>query len=62
MTPDGKTLEVEIRIEDPEAFNQPFSMMQRYQRVPVNWSEQVCAENNGYFFQERIPTASAPDF
>jgi hypothetical protein len=62
MTPDGKTLEVTIRIEDPEAFNQPFSVMQRYNRVASNWNEQICAENNGYFFQERIPTASAPDF
>jgi hypothetical protein len=53
---------VQIRVEDPEAFNQPFQMMQRYERVPANWMEAICAENNGYFFQERIPTASAPDF
>jgi hypothetical protein len=58
---DGK-LEVRIRIEDPEAFNQPFEVMQRYAKVPANWSEQICAENNGYFFQERIPTATSPDF
>jgi hypothetical protein len=62
MTPDGKTLEVTIGIDDPEAFNQPFSVMQRYNRVASNWNEQICAENNGYFFQERVPTASAPDF
>ena len=62
MVDGGKMLEVQIRIEDPEAFNQPFSVMQRYERVPANWQEAICAENNGYFFQERIPTASAPDF
>jgi hypothetical protein len=62
MVDGGKTLEVRIRVEDPEAFNQPFEMMQRYERVPANWMEAICAENNGYFFQERIPTASAPDF
>jgi hypothetical protein len=62
MVDGGKTLEVQILVEDPEAFNQPFQMMQRYERVPANWMEAICAENNGYFFQERIPTASAPDF
>jgi hypothetical protein len=61
ITGEGK-LEVRIRIEDPEAFNQPFEVMQRYEKVPANWSEQICAENNGYFFQERIPTATSPDF
>jgi len=62
MVDGGKTLEVQIRVEDPEAFNQPFQMMQRYERQPANWLQAICAENNGYFFQERIPTASAPDF
>jgi len=58
----GKMLEVQIRIEDPEAFNQPFSVMQRYERMPANWMEAICAENNGYFFQERVPTAAVPEF
>jgi hypothetical protein len=62
LTENGETLEVVIRVDDPEAFNQPFEMMQRYRKVPANWSEQICAENNGYFFQERIPTAERPDF
>ena len=62
MTADGKTLDVQIRVEDTEAFNQPFSMMTSYRRVPVDWQEAICAENNGYFFQERIPTATTPDF
>jgi len=62
MIDGGRTLEVLIRVEDPDAFNQPFQMTQRYEQVPANWMEAICAENNGYFFQERIPTASAPDF
>jgi hypothetical protein len=62
LTEGGKTLEVRIRVEDPDAYNQPFEMMQRYEKVTPNWSEQICAENNGYFFQEPIPTATAADF
>jgi hypothetical protein len=61
-TNDGKNLEVLIRIDDPEAFNEPFMLMQRYRRVDGNYSEQVCAENNGFFFGERIPIADKVDF
>jgi len=59
---DHDTLDVVIRIEDPEAYNQPFSVMQRYRRVQQSYVEQVCAENNGHFFGERIPTANKSDF
>ena len=62
MTPDGQMMQVTMRIEDPEAFNAPFSATTSYRRVPADWQEAICAENNGYFFQERIPTATAPDF
>ena len=61
-TNDGKNLEVLIRVDDPEAFNEPFMLMQRYRRVDGNYAEQVCAENNGYFFGERIPSAEKTDF
>ena len=62
MSPDGQVMNVEMRIEDPEAFNQPFSATTSYRRVPAEWQEAICAENNGYFFQERVPTAATPDF
>jgi hypothetical protein len=62
MASDGKTLEALIRIEDADAFNQPFSVMQRYGRVQQTLVEQVCAENNGYFFGARVPTADKPEF
>jgi len=58
----GKTLEVNITVDDPEAFNQPFSMIQRYRRETGRLLEEVCAENNGPFFGERVPTANKPDF
>jgi len=62
MSPDGQTMNVMMRIEDPEAFNQPFSAMTSYRRVPADWQEAICAENNGYFYQEQVPTDSTPDF
>jgi hypothetical protein len=49
-------------IDDPEAFSQPFSMVQCYRRVPAGLLEEVCAENNFIFFGERVPTAGKPDF
>ena len=56
------TLEVLITIDDPEAFNQPFTVMQRYAQVRQTLVEQVCAENNGYFFGPRVPQAEKADF
>jgi hypothetical protein len=56
------TLEVLITIDDPEAFNQPVTVMQRYSQTRQTLVEQVCAENNGYFFGPRVPTADRPDF
>src|SRR5262249_2599772 len=59
---EGKNLEVNIKIDDADAFNQPFSTTQRYRREPGRLLEEVCAENNGYFFGERVPMANKPDF
>ena len=58
----GKVLEAVIRVEDPEAFNEPWSWMQRYDRVEQPFTEQVCAENNQHLFDYHIPEAKAPDF
>ena len=58
----GKVLEVNMTIDDSEAFNQPFSMVQRYRRTPGRLLEEVCAENNSIFFGERVPVADKPDF
>jgi hypothetical protein len=62
----GKTLEVSIRIEDPGAFNMPWSARQIYQRIQQGaMTEMVCAENNTNFFGQKVspnPMASAADF
>jgi hypothetical protein len=56
----GKAMQVDITFDDPDAFNAPWSVLQRYDRVQQPMDEQICAENNQQFFQ--IPVASKPDF
>ena len=66
MIDDGKTLEVNVRVEDPGAFTTPWTAIQRYRRVETGpLVELVCAENNGDHFHhgmEPIPQADKPDF
>jgi hypothetical protein len=63
LVEDGKILEADITVDDPDTFNQPWSAIQRYRRVqqgPIY--EQACAENNSGFFDYGIPKADKPDF
>ena len=63
---DGKTLEVNVQVEDPGAFTMPWKAIQRYRRTnsgPLN--EVVCAENNDDHFHhglEPMPQADKADF
>jgi hypothetical protein len=56
----GKAMQVNITFDDADAFNAPWSVMQRYDRVQRPMDEEVCAENNQQFFP--IPVANKPDF
>jgi len=58
----GNVLEVKFTVDDPDAFNEPWSAMQRYRRVQQPWREEICAENNQHLFDYHIPVASKPDF
>ena len=62
----GRTLEVNIHVEDPGAFTTPWNAVQRYRRTEQGpMSELVCAENNDDHFHHdigAIPTAEKPDF
>ena len=63
MIDDGKMLEVGIKVEDPDAFNAPWSAIQRYRRAqPRQLGEEACAENNEHLFDYRIPVADKADF
>ena len=62
---DGNTLESVVTVEDPDAFNEPLHMVQRWRKVKNALLETVCAENNGDHFNKNlfpIPQAERPDF
>jgi hypothetical protein len=58
----GKAMQVDITFEDPDAFNAPWSVMQRYDRIERPMDEQICAENNQHLFDYHIPVADKADF
>jgi hypothetical protein len=64
----GNAVEATITVEDPGAFNAPWSGMARWQKVNRPMIESICAENNlNYerFFKLReypMPEAKTPDF
>jgi hypothetical protein len=65
LTEGGKTLQVTIQVEDPGAFNMPWSARQTYHRTRAGAMEEaVCAENNIAFDASvsEIPKADGPDF
>jgi hypothetical protein len=62
MVEGGKVLEVNFTVDDPDAFHEPWSAIQRYRRVQQPWREEICAENNQHLFDYHIPVADRPDF
>jgi hypothetical protein len=65
LSADGKALDVVVKVEDPDTFNEPIYMARRWNKVPNQRLEMVCAENNGDHFggnQFPIPRAATPDF
>lgn len=71
LTNDGKTLQVDIRVEDPGAFNMAWSARQFYRKNQPEESlhgqllEAICAENNEVLHDaavSSIPKADKPDF
>jgi hypothetical protein len=67
VTNGGKTLEVTIEVDDPGAFNMPWSARQTFHRTRAGGlDEAICAENNFAFEGDaavaEIPKADRPDF
>jgi hypothetical protein len=60
----GKTLQVDVHVEDPGAFTMPWNTVQRYDRVQQgSLVEFICAENRFNIGNvDPLPEASAPDF
>jgi hypothetical protein len=62
---DGKTLDAEVTVEDPDTFNEPLHLKQGWRKVSNQMLETACAENNEDFFHQNlypIPQADKPDF
>ncbi len=65
LSADGKTLEALVKVEDPDTFDEPLYMVRRWNKVPNQLQEMVCAENNGDHFGKNlfpVPRADRPDF
>ena len=65
VSPDGKNLTAIATVEDPDTFNGPLTMQQRWFKVNDPMEETVCAENNDDFFHQNLfplPEANSPDF
>jgi hypothetical protein len=66
MTEGGKTLEVNVHVEDSGAFTMPWNAVQRYRRVDQGaMIEAACAENSADHFHQDVgafPAADKPDF
>ncbi|HEY6258605.1 MAG TPA: hypothetical protein VIY51_22710 [Xanthobacteraceae bacterium] len=65
VAPDGKMLDVAVTVEDPDAFNEPLHLTQRWRKVNNLLLETACAENNEDYFHQNlfpIPQADQPDF
>jgi hypothetical protein len=66
MIDGGKTLQAVVTVDDPGAFNMPWSAIQRWRRVSDRpLTEMICAENNLNFFNYvvvPIPQADKLDF
>ena len=67
ISADGKELTAVVMVEDPDTFNEPIHMMQKWRKVVNPLLETVCAENNNdsIFFHQKLypmPEAKTPDF
>src|SRR5712672_1438496 len=65
IDPDGKNMTAMVTVEDPDTFNEPLTMQQRWFKVDAPMRETVCAENNLDYFNQGlfpVPEADKSDF
>jgi hypothetical protein len=65
IEPGGKNVTAIVTVEDPDTFNAPLTMKQRWFKAEGIIRETVCSENNFDFFKQNlfpVPTADKPDF
>ena len=59
---EGKTLEVQISVDDPDTYNQPWKAVRRFNRTQATLGEEICQEGNFLLFDYGIPIDDKPDF
>jgi hypothetical protein len=63
---DGKTMQIDLKVDDPKTYNKPWTGHAVYARVrQPRLEESICAENNTDFFTGKlfpIPVAAKPGF
>jgi len=65
INPDGKGITGHVTVEDPDSYNAPLKMTQRWFKFDGPFLESICAENNEDFFKQNLypmPEAKKPDF
>ena len=65
LVDNGNRMEAFVKVDDPDTFNEPLYLIQRWRKVPNPLVETVCAENNEDHFNQGlfpIPRATKPDF
>jgi hypothetical protein len=65
LSANRKVLEVLVKVEDSDTFNEPLYMARNWNKVPNPLLEMVCAENNFDPFGKNlfpVPSANTPDF
>jgi hypothetical protein len=65
IDPDGQHLTAIVTVNDPDTFNAPLTMQQRWFKMASPMLETICAENNVDFFNQGLfplPEAVKPDF
>jgi hypothetical protein len=58
----GKKLEVQMKVEDPDTFNQPWEVVRRFDPEQSMLDEEICQEGNFVLFDYGIPVADKADF
>jgi len=65
LEPDRQHLTAIVTVDDPDTFNAPLTMLQRWTKVNGSMKETVCAESPDDYFNQnlfRVPEATKPDF
>jgi hypothetical protein len=65
LEPDGRFLTGIVTVTDPDTFNAPLTMKQRWFKAEQSMLETICGENNKDYFNQRLyqlPEAKKADF